>query len=117
MTKNKGGQPKAVLDEDQIELISGLSAVLNKVQLADYFGISDNTFREIEKRQPEVLSAYKKGRSAQIASVAKNLVAKALGGDTASAIFYLKTQAGWKETKVVETHESDKASNRHFIDE
>ena len=33
-----------------------------------------------------------------IAKVAGSLVKKALNGDTTSAIFYLKTQAGWKET-------------------
>ena len=36
-----------------------------------------------------------------IAKVAGTLVNKALKGDTASAIFYLKTQAGWRETSNV----------------
>ena len=38
------------------------------------------------------------GKAETIAKVAGNLVQKALSGDTTSAIFYLKTQAGWRET-------------------
>ena len=30
--------------------------------------------------------------------MAKNLIVQANSGNTAAAIFYLKTQAGWKET-------------------
>ena len=38
------------------------------------------------------------GRAETLARVAGGLVQKALSGDTASTIFYLKTQGGWKET-------------------
>lgn len=102
MTTEKGGKPLTVLDDEQIELISGLSAVLNKSQLANYFGMCENTFREVEQRQPEVSEAYKKGRTAKIAAVGNNLVAQALEGNTTAAMFYLKTQAGWKETTHVQ---------------
>ena len=105
--KNKGGRPEKTLDEDQIELVSGLSAVLTKGQLADYFGMCENTFREIEARQPEVNEAYKKGRASQIATIAQNLVGKALDGDTSSMMFYLKTQAGWKETSIIQSENKD----------
>jgi hypothetical protein len=44
------------------------------------------------------------GKAETIAKVAGSLVKKALNGDTTSAIFYLKTQAGWKETEVREIH-------------
>jgi hypothetical protein len=40
---------------------------------------------------------YKKGKSRAIADIAGSLISKARDGDTASAIFYLKTQAGWRE--------------------
>lgn len=92
-----GGRPEASFDAEQIKQVEALASVLSKGQLADYFGIAENTFRAIEKRQPEVFEAYQKGRSRAIASVATNLIAQAKRGSTAAAIFYLKTQAGWKE--------------------
>lgn len=100
--KDKGGRPAMVLDAEQIELVSGLSAVLNKTQLANYFGMCENTFREVETRQPEVSEAYKKGRNQKIAAIGNNLVAQALEGNLTASMFYLKTQAGWKETQHVQ---------------
>ena len=67
-------------------------------------GIAKSTFQAILDRDPVVFGHYKKGKSKAIASVAQGLLKKALSGDTASAIFYLKTQAGWAETK---RHEVD----------
>lgn len=97
--KNKGGRPQIVLSEKQIIELKALAAVLSKGQLADYFGISETTLREIEARQPDVSDAYKKGRARAIASVGGNLIGQAKSGNTSAAIFYLKTQAGWKETQ------------------
>ena len=71
--------------------------VLNKSQVADYFGITEKTLREIEKRQPEVSTAYKKGKVKQVASMGSNLVKLAKQGNVTANIFYLKTQGGWKE--------------------
>jgi hypothetical protein len=92
-----GGRPSVRFDEDQVRQVEALSAVLSKGQLADYFGISENTFRAVETRQPEVCEAYQKGKSKAIASVATNLINMAKKGNVTAAIFYLKTQAGWKE--------------------
>tara|TARA_R110000850_G_scaffold247014_1_gene371959 strand:- start:146 stop:502 length:357 start_codon:yes stop_codon:yes gene_type:complete len=114
---DKGGRPAVVFSDKQIKELQTLSAVLNKEQLADYFGISHVTLKAIEKRQPEVSFAYKKGKAKAIANIAGNLIAKANSGNIPAQMFYLKTQAGWKETTRIETTESGKASNRHFIDE
>ena len=76
-----------------------MAAVLNKSQVADYFGICENTLRAIEKRQPEVSAAYKKGRVNQIAGMGSNLIQLAKAGNVTANIFYLKTQAGWKEAE------------------
>jgi len=92
-----GGRPTKVFDDEDTIMVERLSAVLTKSQLADYFGISETTFRAIEERQPEVSDAYKKGKGKAIASVAGNLVNQAQNGNVTAAIFYLKTQAGWKE--------------------
>ena len=67
--------------------------------MADYFDICENTLREIEKRQPEVSAAYKKGRVKQVASMGSNLIQMAKGGNVTANIFYLKTQGGWKEAE------------------
>ena len=97
-----GGRPPVVFDEAQTAQVEALAAVLSKGQMADYFGISENTLREIEERQPEVSEAYKRGKAKAIGNVAKNLISQAQMGNITAAIFYLKTQAGWKEDKEVE---------------
>ena len=102
-----GGRPLVVFDEKQIIQVESLAAVLNKTQLADYFSIGETTLREIEQRQPEVSEAYKRGKSKAIGNVAKNLIAQAQAGNVSAAIFYLKTQAGWKETQVNEITGAD----------
>ena len=97
-----GGKPKVTFDNSQIDQVEKLSAMLSKSQLSDYFGISENTFRAIENRQPEVSEAYKKGKSKAIASVAASLLNQAQKGNMTAAIFYLKTQGQYKEDQVVE---------------
>jgi len=92
-----GGRPIIEFTEDQITQLEALSAVLTKGQVADYFEISETTLRAIEQRQPEVSDAYKKGRVKQFASMGSNLIQLAKKGNVAANIFYLKTQAGWKE--------------------
>ena len=102
MTNRGKGQPKKFLTDEQKSQIEKLASVLSKDQLADYFGMCANTYRRLEDEDQELLESYKKGRSKAIASVASNLVNQAREGNTAAAIFYLKTQAGWKETSVTE---------------
>jgi len=97
-----GGRPPVVFTPEQIIELQALAAVLTKSQVADYFGICENTLREIEKRQPEVSEAYKKGRCKQVVNMGNNLVRLAEDGNVTANIFYLKTQAGWRETEADE---------------
>ncbi|RYZ97045.1 MAG: hypothetical protein EOO68_15875 [Moraxellaceae bacterium] len=99
---NKGGRPLIVLDDKQIAQVEALAAYLSTEQIADYFKIARNTFAAICERQPEVFEQYKKGRAKAIGNIAKSLISQAQAGNTTAAIFYLKTQAGWKETQGVE---------------
>ena len=92
-----GGKTKVVFNDDQIEQVEKLASLLTKGQLCDYLGISEPTFRAIEKRQEEVSFAYKKGKAKAIVTVGSNLIKQAQKGNMTAAIFYLKTQAGWKE--------------------
>lgn len=101
-----GGRPMFAFTRDQITQIENLASVLTKKQMADFFGICENTFRECENRQPEVNEAYKKGKGKAIAGVATNLISQARNGNVAAAIFYLKTQAGWREDNLQDLQNS-----------
>jgi hypothetical protein len=94
-----GGRPMIVFDEAQIAQVEALAAVMSKRQLCDYMSVGETTFREIEGRQPEVSDAYKKGKAKAIGSVGQSLIQQARDGNITAAIFYLKTQAGWRETE------------------
>jgi hypothetical protein len=94
-----GGRPMIVFDETQIAQVEALAAVMSKRQICDYLGVGETTFREIEGRQPEVSDALKKGKAKAIGSVGQSLIQQARNGNISAAIFYLKTQAGWRESE------------------
>ena len=100
--KDKGGRPQVELTDKQISEVETLAAILSTEQIADYFGISRATWYNLMERNEEVFRHYKKGKARAIASVASNLVKKANSGDLVAQIFFLKTQAGWKETQKIE---------------
>lgn len=93
------GRPFRTLTEAQRVEVETLAALLNQDQIADYLGMSRSTFRGLCNRDEEVAVRYKRGKAKAIAHVANGLLMKARNGDTTSAIFYLKTQAGWRETE------------------
>lgn len=76
--------------------------------IADILGIDDKTLR---KHYREELDQAKAKANATIGGALFN---KAKGGDTAAMIFWMKTQAGWKETTV---HVGDESNPiRHIIE-
>jgi len=99
---DKGGRPAKYLSENDVIQIEALAAMCTKGQIADYFGMTEKTFRAIEQRQPEVFTAYRRGKARAIAEVGSALYQKALDGDIRAMQFYLKTQAGWSEKTSVE---------------
>lgn len=96
-----------VLDDNQLKQVEKLAGILTSDQLADFLGVARTTFYDIMNRQPEVSERYKKGRAKVIGGVGQNLVQKALSGDNAAMMFYLKTQAGWRETQSIDHTSSD----------
>lgn len=92
------GRPVVTLSFEQVRKVETLAALLFVQQIADYLGISRNTFRAICRRDAEVSARYKRGKVKAIAHVANSLLQKARAGDATCAIFYLKTQSGWRET-------------------
>jgi hypothetical protein len=101
-----GGRPMIVFDEAQIAQVEALAAVMSKRQLCDYMSVGETTFREIEGRQPEVSDAYKRGKAKAIGSIGQSLIQQAKNGNIAAAIFYLKTQAGWRETEQEQSNQN-----------
>lgn len=95
-------RPAMTLTEAQKAEVETLAAVLTSEQIADYFGIGRRTFYSMMERDEEIAARYKKGKARAIGAIAQGLIAKARGGDTTSMIFYLKTQAGWRETARIE---------------
>jgi hypothetical protein len=102
MANGKAGRPTKTLTDKQRSEVETLSAFLSVEQMADYFGIGRTTFFAMMEREPDIAERYKRGKSKAIASIASGLMQKARAGDTASAIFFLKTQARWRE---VQQHE------------
>lgn len=96
-----------VLNAEELEQVEKLSGVLNAKQLADFLGIDRATFFRIKDRQPEVEERYNRGRARVVGEIGRTLVQKALDGDNASMMFYLKTQAGWRETQGIDHTSSD----------
>jgi hypothetical protein len=87
------------LDDGEIAQVEALAAYLTQEQIADYFGIGRTTWYAILDRQPEVAEHYKKGKAKAIVAIAQGLIQQARGGDKVAQMFYLKTQAGWRETQ------------------
>ena len=92
------GRPPVTLSQDQVREVETLAALLSVQQIADYLGIARSTFFALLERDPDIARHYRRGRARAVGSIAQSLITKARNGDTASMIFYLKTQAGWRET-------------------
>lgn len=95
-------QEEIVLNDKQRAQVEALAAYLSQEQIADYLGIGKTTWFAILKRDPDVAERYKRGKAKAIGAVAQGLLQRARAGDTTSAIFYLKTQAGWRETNHID---------------
>jgi len=97
---DKGGRPARVLSELEIKQVATLAPKLTKTQLADFFGVSFPTWQKIEQRQPEVSLIYKKAKAEKISQVVDKLFDLCLEGNAACIMFFLKTQAQWRETEI-----------------
>ena len=83
--------------EETRKLVRSLSAVgIKYVDIASKLEISDDTLVKHYKKDLE------DGRTDANASIGQTLFQQAKNGNTAAAIFWLKTRANWKETNAVE---------------
>ena len=101
------------LTDAQLAEVETLAAVLSTQQMADYFGMGRTTFYGLMDRDPEVAERYKRGRARAVGAVAQSLIAKARSGNVTAMIFFLKTQAGWRET---ERHEVSVGPTINVVD-
>jgi len=93
---------KIEFTQKQINQVEALASVLTIEQISEYFGISYVTFGRLRKDNEAIDIAYKKGKARAIRTVAEGLLDKAKAGNLSAIIFYLKTQAGWRETNRTE---------------
>jgi len=96
-----GRKAKTLTDEQRAQ-VEALAAYLSQEQIADFLGIGKTTWYAMLERDPDISERYKRGKAKAIGSIAQSLLQKARDGDTTSAIFYLKTQANWRETQKLE---------------
>ena len=101
----RGRKPKT-LTADQTVQVEALAAYLSQDQIADYFGITRPTFAAMIERDPEIALRYKRGKAKAIGTVAQGLLQQAREGNMTAAIFYLKTQAGWRETEAAQSEDA-----------
>ena len=106
MSKQNGkrlGRPKAwEPNNEDYEMVEKLAAVLTQAQLADIFGVSYSTFKNYLRDDERLSGSYKKGKAAAISAVGTSLLRQARAGNITAMIFYLKTQAGWRDKVEVE---------------
>jgi len=89
-------------DQEILAKVEALSPYLSVQQIADYFGIRTDTFYRAMHKHKELERSLRRGKARLIAEIADSLIAKARAGNIASMCFFLKTQAGWRETTRVE---------------
>lgn len=94
---NLGGRPpheptKAM--REQVQVAAGLG--FRQDAIADLVGVAPKTLRLHYQHE------IRFGKAMANAKVAAALFNKAIGGDVAAMIFWLKTQAGWSEKTRVE---------------
>lgn len=95
--EHRGGRPPrefTVEERNQAEVLSGIG--LPHRQIAVLTGCDEKTLR---KHLGEELT---RGDAKATAKIAQCLFTKAMSGDTASMIFWMKVRAGWSERMVQE---------------
>ena len=93
-------KPKIHIDLKQVESLAANG--LTQEQIAAALGISERTLRSRKGEIADFADAIKRGKAKGIALVTNKLMESIKGGNMTGMIFFLKTQAGWKETNVQE---------------
>ena len=93
----KDGRPGFIPTEDQKFLVTMMSSTgVPHERQAKALGVNSKTLRKYFKEELQV------GRDRAHAEIAGALYKRALDGNVPAQIFYLKTQAGWREAQRLE---------------
>lgn len=95
------------IDFSQVEELAARGMTYE--QIADSLGICAKTLLRHRRKMPDLETMIKRGRAKGIAQVSDALFRQALSGNVTAQIFWLKINAGWKETTVVENVGKDGA--------
>lgn len=100
--KNKNGRPPFVVTEDNTRMVEQMSGMgVPQEQIASIVGCSvDTLFKYFEEQM-------KLGKGKANFKVAQTLYQQAVKGNVPAAIFWLKTQAKFKETDKLEITGAD----------
>ena len=104
------GKYQRWLEPDGLLLLEGWARDgLTDEQIAENIGITATTLYEWKNRFPEISEALKKGKEVVDYQVENALLNKALGGDTAAQIFWLKNRRPdkWRDKPVEKTDVDD----------
>jgi hypothetical protein len=106
--KRPKGKPPIEITPDMISKAENYaSRGLTKEQIAHCLGMGCSTLFEKINDYPDLADALKRGKSKGIAMVADNLLKNVENGNVTAQIFFLKCQAGWKETIEVQNTGKD----------
>jgi hypothetical protein len=104
----KDGRPRFIPTDDQKFLVTIMSSTgVPHVRQAKAIGVNSKTLRKYFKEELQL------GRNRAHAEIAGALYKRALDGNVPAQIFYLKTQAGWREAQRLEL----RAEGQDFITE
>ena len=104
----KDGRPVFIPTEDQKFLVTMMSSTgVPHERQAKALGVNSKTLRKYFKEELQL------GRNRAHAEIAGALYKRALDGNVPAQIFYLKTQAGWREAQRLEL----RAEGQDFITE
>ena len=93
-------KPKIQIDLNKVESLAANG--LTQEQIAAALGISESLLYQQKRENEEFAEAIKRGKAKGIALVTNKLMESIKNGNMTGMIFFLKTQAGWKETNVQE---------------
>ena len=107
-------KPKIHIDLKQVESLAANG--LTQEQIAAALGISESTLHQRKRDCADFAAAIKRGKAKGIALVTNKLMESIKGGNMTGMIFFLKTQAGWKETNVQEVTGIDGQPIQHAVE-
>lgn len=105
-------RPGLDIDENillEIEEMAGNG--LTEQQIHRYYGVGHNYWNKLKKQNKQVRRAIWKGKSKTIKFVSGCLMDKIRCGDLVAMMFYLKTQAHWREKTTINLKGDVKSKN------